>query len=95
MVGQSSRGVLDKFDRLGRQARPDRGVVGRTFQLAWLAIDADRFEEVGGLRREHQVVDAQALVAREAGALVVPEGVVAAGRTERAQYAASARGSPP
>src|SRR4030095_2403610 len=68
-----------------RQPCPDRRVIRGAVQLARLLVDADGFEEIGGLGREHQMIDAQAFVARPAHRLVVPEGVVPPARIERAQ----------
>src|SRR5262245_21102930 len=78
-VGEGRRNWLRvNREGLSRQPRPDRRVVGGAVELARLLVDADGFEQVGGLRREHQMVDAQSFAALPADILIVPEGVVAA-----------------
>src|SRR5690242_4988846 len=57
------------------EATPDRRVVGRLIEAARLAVDLAITEAIGGLGREQQVVDAQALVALPAARLIIPEGI--------------------
>jgi hypothetical protein len=48
-----------------RQLAPDRCVVRRLVGAARLAVDAGRLQPVGRLRRQQQVIDAQAFVAEQ------------------------------
>src|SRR6266545_8048974 len=57
------------------QLAPHRNVVGRVGPAAFGLVDAGGGEPIGGLRREQEVVDAQAPVLRPAAGLVVPERV--------------------
>ena len=63
--------------RLDRQIDPDRHVVGRLLPGAHVLVDARRGEPVGGLRRQQQVVDADAPVLLPGAGLIVPERVEA------------------
>src|SRR5690606_1984646 len=55
----------------------DGDVVGRLFAGAHFLVDRDAAQAVGGLRREEQVVDADAVVALPGAGLVVPERIEA------------------
>ena len=72
--------VLADVAHLGRGVDPD-AVLGDVLgdedrPAADVAVDAAVGHQVGGLRRQQQVVDADAVVALVGPALVVPEGVV-------------------
>src|SRR3546814_18776399 len=52
-----------------------RCLVGGLGLAARAAVDLAALQQVGGLRRQQEVIDAQALVVLPAAALVVPEGI--------------------
>src|SRR5690606_22188534 len=53
-------------------------MIAGLFLFSWLAVDLAAFQAIGGLRREHQMIDAQAFVALPAAGLVIPEGIAMA-----------------
>src|SRR5688500_236538 len=57
---------------------PDRHVVRGFFPGAHMAVDTGLVEPVGGFGREHDVIDADAVVPLPGAGLVVPERVDAA-----------------
>src|SRR5579875_2735003 len=63
-----------RFARRAERA-PDRRVVGRLLFRARRLVDLAGLEPVRRLRAEHQVIDAQPLVAMPAPGLIVPEAV--------------------
>ena len=82
---------------------PDRDMVGRLGLAALVLVDADGREAVGGLRREQQMVDAQAVVLLPGAGLVIPVGVLRpldmdgahrVGQAEIEQRAQRARATP-
>src|SRR5262245_12101062 len=58
--------------RLNLQLAPHGGVIGGLVQPAWALVDIRGGEAVGGLGREQEMVDAQALVLLPAAGLIVP-----------------------
>src|SRR5439155_18090029 len=67
---QRTSSIKGKFDH-------HRHVVGGLFPAAYVAIDGGRRQPVGGLRREQDVVDPDAVVFLPGPSLVVPERVEA------------------
>ena len=64
--------VLRLF-RLQIELDPDRNMVGWLFPGAHMLVDAGGGQAVGGLRREQQMIDADAVVLLPGAGLVVPE----------------------
>src|SRR2546423_2770175 len=67
---QRTSSIKGKFDH-------HRHMVGGLFPAAYVAIDGGRHQPVGGLRREQDVVDPDAVVFLPGPSLVVPERVEA------------------
>lgn len=58
---------------LNIQLAPDRRMIGRLFPAPGGAVDAGRAEQISGLRRQHQMIDADAVVFLPGAALVIPK----------------------
>ena len=71
--------------RLQIEIDPDRHVVRRLLPGPHIAVDPDIDQPVAGLRRQQQVVDADAVVLLPGAGLIVPEGVLAGRIGDRAQ----------
>src|SRR5882724_10341477 len=65
--------------RLQVEVDPHRDVVRRLFPAAYIAVDSDIDQPVAGLRREQEVIDAQAMVFLPGARLIVPECVLSGG----------------
>ena len=65
-----------RLRRLQIEIDPHRDVVRRLLPGADVLVDADAGQPVGGLRRQQQMVDADAVVLLPGAGLIVPEGVV-------------------
>src|SRR5277367_909904 len=70
-MGFSSR------ERSRRQVDPHGRMVGSLVAPAHLLVDRDRLQLVRGLRRQEQVVDADAVVLLPAARLIIPKAVEA------------------
>src|SRR4029077_20634554 len=66
-------------ERSRRQVDPHGRMVGSLVAPAHLLVDRHRLQLVGGLRRQQQMVDADAIVLLPSARLIVPEAVEAGG----------------
>src|SRR6185437_901338 len=58
-----------------RELAPHRHMVGRLVPATHMFVDAAGLEAIGRLRRQHNVIDADAVILLPCARLVVPEGV--------------------
>src|SRR5580765_6931404 len=61
---------------LNIQITPDRHMVRRLVAFAHMLVDLAGGEAVGGLGRQHYMIDADAVVAPPGSRLIVPEGIL-------------------
>src|SRR3984957_16431355 len=64
-------------ERSRRQVDPHGRMVGSLVAPAHLLVDRDRLQLVGGLRRQEEMVDADAVVLLPSASLIVPKAVEA------------------
>src|ERR1700691_2427255 len=64
-------------ERSSRQVDPHGRMVGGLVPGSHLLVDRDRLQLVGGLRRQEQMVDADAVVLLPGGSLIIPKAVEA------------------
>src|SRR5690348_1349345 len=78
--------TLTAPDALKIQRAPDRRVIRRLVAVPGRLVDVAFVERVRRLRRQQQVIDAQAFVALPASGLIVPESVaMRLGAVQRAE----------
>src|SRR6056297_3563614 len=70
---------------LGVELHPDRHVIRRFLASSDARVDPALLEQVGGLRRQQVMIDADAIVSIIGAGLIVPKAVVSATRMSRSK----------